>query len=141
MSRRRILTLAVALAAVVVVLALVAPSAKQKAGSVQCGNYMVSICFAARLWADDNDGHLPSDFLSMSNEVIMTKILICSGDHSRRPAASWASLTPARSSYEIVTPGLPEGDTNSVFLRCKIHGSVGYADGSVFVNGQRHRKL
>ena len=105
-----------------------------------CGNSMVAICFAGRTWAMDNGSRFPPDLLSMSNEVITPKILICPGDHSRKPAVSWASFTPEQSSFEIVTPSLPDGDTNSVFLRCKIHGSVGYADGSVFVNGKRHRK-
>jgi len=107
---------------------------------IGCGNYMVSICFAARLWANDNGDRLPPDLLSMSNEVTTPKIFICPGDHSRKPSASWATFTPKQSSFEIVTPSLRDGDTNSVFLRCKIHGSVGYADGSVFVNGQRHYK-
>lgn len=118
-----------------------ARSQKQRTDSLACGNYMVSIGFAARLYAEDRDGYLPSDLLSMSNEVITPKILVCPGDDSRQPAASWAVFTPADSSYEIVTPHLREGDSNRVFLRCKIHGSVLYGDGSVFVNGQRHHKF
>ena len=115
--------------------------AKQRAELLGCGNYMVCVCFAARMWANDNGDRLPPDLLSMSNEVSTPKILICPGDHSRKPAASWASFTPEQSSFEMVTPSLRDGDTNVVFLRCKIHDSVGYADGSVFVNGKRHRKL
>ena len=118
-----------------------AKSRKQRTDSLACGNYMVSIGFAARLYAEDRDGYLPSDLLSMSNEVITPKILVCPCDHSRRPAASWAVFTPADSSYEIFTPHLREGDANRVFLRCKIHGSVLYGDGSVFVNGQLHHKF
>src|SRR5437867_9258027 len=114
--------------------------AKQRAELLGCGNYMVAIGFAARVWANDNRDRFPPDLLSMSNEVISPKILICPGDHSRKPSASWASFTPEQSSFEMVTPSLRDGDTNAVFLRCKIHGSVGYADGSVFVNGKRHRK-
>ena len=117
-----------------------AKSQKKRAASHACGNYMVSIGFAARQYAEDRDGYLPSDLLSMSNEVIAPKILVCPGDQSRRPASSWAMFTPAESSYEIVTPHLREGDTNRVFLRCKFHGHVGYGDGSVFVDGHRHHK-
>ena len=141
MSKRRIIILTMTLAVVVVALALVAPSAKRKAESVQCGNYMASIGCAARVWAGDHDDHLPSDFLSMSNEVIATEILICPGDHSRPPAASWATFTPSDSSYEIVTPGLRDGDTNGVFLRCKIHGHLGYADATVFDGVRRRTKI
>lgn len=114
--------------------------AQQRAELHGCGNYMVAIGLAARMWANDNGDRFPPDLLSLSNEVVTPKILICSGDYSREPPANWASFTPAQSSFEMVTPSLRDGDTNAVFLRCKIHGSVGYADGSVFVNGKRHRK-
>jgi len=130
----------IALTVALVALVGCAKSQTQRTESLSCGNYMVSIGFAARLYADDRDGYLPSDLLSMSNEVITPKMLVCPGDHSRKPAASWAVFTPADSSYELVTPHLHEGDTNRVFLRCKIHGSVLYGDGSVFVDGKRHYK-
>ena|SRR5437867_403969 len=126
---------------VLVVLALAARAAKRRAESMQCGNYIVSICFAARLWANDGDGHLPADLLSMSNAVGTPKIFICPGDHSRQRAADWASFTPAQSSYEIVTPSLRDGDKNGVFLRCKIHGHLGYADATVFDGVRRRTKL
>ncbi len=138
MSKRRIILIAVTLVTALTALALAAPVAKRKAESVSCGNSMVSIGCAARLWANDHDDHLPSDLLSMSNEVTAIKILICPGDHSLQPAASWAAFTPADSSYEIVTPGLRNGDTNGVFLRCKTHKHLGYADGTV-VDGVRRR--
>jgi len=126
--------------AIVITITGCAASQKQRAGSIGCGNYMVSICSVARLYSEDRDGYLPSDILSMTNELITPRILHCPGDDLRRMATNWASFTLAQSSYEIVTPHLREGDTNRVFLRCKIHGHVGYADGSVFVDGRRHRK-
>ena len=126
---------------VVCALVVAAPAAKRKAESVQCGNYMASIGCAAGLWASDHDGHLPSDLLSMSNEVVTPKTLVCPGDYSRRPAASWSVFTPADSSYEIMTPGLKEGDTNGVFLRCKIHGHLGYADTTVYDGVRRRTKI
>lgn len=103
---------------------------------------MCSICIAARTWAMDNNDYMPSDFLSMSNELATPRVLVCPGDHSRRPAASWASWTPDQSSYEIVTPHLPEGDANGVFLRCKVHHDhLGYADGTVFDGIARRTKV
>ena len=141
MRKGRILALAVSFVVVIVILALFVPSAKRKAQSVQCGNYMASIGCAARLWAGDHDGHLPPDLVSMSNELIVTKILICPGDRSRQPAASWASFNPTQSSHEIVTPRLQEGDTNGLFLRCQIHGHLGYADGTVFDGVRRRTKI
>lgn len=129
------------LAAVVVLMTFASPVVKRKAESVGCGNYMASIGCAARIWAGDHDDHLPSDLLSMSNELATPKVLICPGDHSRKPAASWGSFTPADSSYEIVTPSLRDGDTNGVFLRCKIHGHLGYADATVFDGVRRRTKI
>ena len=64
----------------------------------------------------------------MSNELSNAKILICPSDHSRQPATSWASFTSNNCSYEIVAPGMRQSDTNTVFLHCKIHGYVGFAD-------------
>jgi hypothetical protein len=141
MSKRAILIITGVLVLVVGALVVAAPWAKRKAESVSCGNYMASIGCAARLWAEDHDGHLPSDLLSMSNEVITPKILVCPGHHARQPAASWSVFTPADSSYEIVTPGLKDGDTNGVFLRCKIHGHLGYADATVFDGVRRRTKI
>jgi hypothetical protein len=115
-----------------------ASSIRRHNESVQCGNCMASIGCAARLWAGDHDGHLPSDLLSLSNELNTTRLLVCPGDRSRQPAASWESLTSAQSSYEVVTPRLRDGDTNGVFLRCKVHGHLGYADATVF-DGTRRR--
>ena len=141
-TKRRSLILVFALISIAAVIAVLGPSMKRQIESTNCGNYMASIGIAARLWANDNaDQHLPSDLLSMSDELSSTKILICPGDHSRLPAPSWDSFTTNNSSYEIVTPGLKEGDTNTVFLRCKIHGHLGYADGTVFDGVRRRTKI
>jgi len=141
MNKRGIFILAVALVVVAAAFVLIARSARQKVESVQCGNYMSSIGCAARLWANDHDEHLPLDLLSMSNELNTPKILICPGDHSRQRAANWESFTSAQSSYEIVIPGLKDGDTNGVFLRCKVHGHLGYADSTVFDGVRRRTKI
>ncbi|MEW6305010.1 MAG: hypothetical protein AB1705_16160 [Verrucomicrobiota bacterium] len=102
---------------------------------------MVSIAYGARFWAAEHGGRLPSDFLSMSNELAVPKILHCPGDHSRQPAPSWAAFTSADSSYEIVTVGLRDGDRNGVFLRCKVHGHLGYADATIFDGVRRRSKI
>ena len=138
MLRRCLIVVVVVLAGAACVLI---PRAKQRAEGLGSGNYMLSICFAGRMWANDNGDRFPPGLLSMSNEVVTPKIFICPGDRARKPSAGWASFTPEQSSFELVTPSLLAGDTNAVFLRCKIHGSVGFADGSVFVKGKRHRKL
>jgi hypothetical protein len=87
---------------------------------------MHSILYASTLvWPGDHDGQLPSNFLSMSNELCTPETLVCPADHA---AVSWAVFNADHCSYEMVTPGLRKMDTNSVFLRCKVHGYTGYAD-------------
>ena len=71
---------------------------------------------------------MPTNFPSLTNESILPD-LICPADHSRHPATNWASFSAANCSYELVTPGLRQGEPNGVCLRCKIHGYKGYADG------------
>jgi hypothetical protein len=115
------------------IVCLTIPFARKKAEAVGCGNTMIAIGFAARyMWAEDHDSSLPTSVSAMSNEIVAAKILLCPGDHVRKATTNWASLTSENTSYEIVTPGLHVSDTNRIFLRCKIHGFVCYADGSVF---------
>lgn len=92
------------------------------------------------MWADDHDGSLPTDFVSMSNEINTTKILVCAADHKRQPATNWTSLTLDNCSYELLSPGLPATNLNTEILRCMVHGHVGYADGTVFDGVRRRRK-
>jgi hypothetical protein len=125
------------LAIVLVSTVLLLPRFRRNAKSISCGNYISSIGLAARIWADDNHNILPVDLVSMSNELGTTKILICPDDASRFPALTWASFTSSNSSYQLLTPGVPYNDTNA-FLRCEIHGHLGYADGTVF-DGKRRR--
>jgi len=120
--------LCLVIAAVVVVVAF-RPAAKRHAEAVKCGNQTHAILFMARYeWASEHGGYLPSDLVSMSNELMTPKLLICPGDHERHPAPNWASVTASNNSYEIVTLGLRLGENNAVFLRCKIHGYTGYAN-------------
>jgi hypothetical protein len=141
MSKRRLIILAFTALAIGIIVALTIPSAKGKADSISCGNYIVSIGFVARAWSDDHDGRFPPNLVSMSNELGGPGILICPGDRSRQRATNWASFTPESSSYEIVSPGLTNGDTNGVFLRCKIHGHLGYTDCTVFDGTRRRTKF
>lgn len=141
MKRQNVLFTGLGIACVVVLAVVCAAPKKRRAESVNCGNYMASIGCAVRLWAEDNGGYLPTNFLSMSNELVATRILICPGDHLRKPAKDWGSLTPDNCSYEIVMPGMSEDDTTNVFFRCKIHGHLGYADGTVFDGIRRRTKI
>ena len=109
--------------------------------SQNCGNQMVAICFAARVWADDNNGRYPPDFRSMSNELATTRILICPNDKSRSLAKDFASLTADNSSYEIIESGIMTTNFDQPFLRCKVDGYLGYCDGTFSDGKQRRQKF
>jgi hypothetical protein len=127
-------------AVAVITIAVISVSRRRQVEFLMCGNYISSIGLATRVWAGDNGNKLPNNFVVMSNELAMTKILICPGDKSRQPAKDFASFTPTNSSYVLLTPGVPWNDTNA-FLRCQVHGHLGYADGTVFDGKQRRSKV
>lgn len=72
----------------------------------------------------------------MSNDLWTPKILCCIPE---RRVGAWSAFTPQNCTYEIVTPGVHEDATNTVFMRCAIHGHLGYPDMTVF-DGVRRRK-
>lgn len=129
MRTRRALVFAIVVASLALLAVAAAPALKRHNDSVRCGNQMHAILFVAALeWPDEQGGKLLDSFVSISNELIMPALLVCHGEQSRRPATTWSSLAPGNCSYELVTPGLSKGDSNSVFLRCPVHGYAGYAD-------------
>jgi len=75
---------------------------------------------------------MPTNFICMSNEVVTPKVLHCPSDQERERVGAWKDFSENKSSYVMVTPGAPEGATNIVFIRCRIHGHVCYTDGSVY---------
>jgi len=74
----------------------------------------------------------------MSNEVNTPKILCCVPG---RRVATWSAFGPESYTYEIVTPGVHETAKDTVFVRCKIHGHLGYTDGTVFDGVRRRGKF
>jgi hypothetical protein len=94
------------------------------------------------MYANDHDGAMPSDFHQMCPTYIDNpRTLICPGDKARRPATDWSSFTPDNCSYEIVAPGVrSDAHRDTVFLRCKVHGHVGYLDATVFDGKHRRTK-
>jgi len=138
---KRLTDVVFAIVAVAVIsIAVISVFRRHQVESLMCGNYISSIGLATRVWSGDNGNMLPSNFVVMSNELTMTKILICPGDKSRQPAKDFVSFMPTNSSYELLTPGVPWNDTNA-FLRCQVHGHLGYADGTVFDGKQRRSKI
>jgi hypothetical protein len=111
--------------------------AKARAQTIQCVGNMKMIGLGARLYSNDHNDRFPPDFLSMSNELVTPKILVCPADSSKTRAADFSQFNPSQNlSYEFLTPSAKEADVlNQVAFRCPIHGNVGMGDGSVQQRG------
>src|SRR5207237_5032963 len=109
--------------------------AKTRSQRIRCISNIKQIDLAARLWAVDNGDILPSDFLTMSNELNTPKILTCPSDTNRPVALNWSGFGPANVSYELLSPGVSEVDQSVVYVRCPIHNNVGLVDGSAHMLG------
>jgi hypothetical protein len=116
-------------------------AAKRRAQSQSCVGRMTAINLAGRLYASDNGGHFPSNFISMSNELVTPKVLHCSGENGHVWATNWESFTDLNCSYEMVTPGAREDATNTVFIRCRVHGIRGFVDGTILDGTQKRHKF
>jgi hypothetical protein len=122
-------------------LAFARPYAKRHVESVECGNLMSSIGIGALTWALDNSNHLAHEFRPMSNELCSPRFLLCPSDRDRVRAKDWGSLDQTNCSYEILSPGMSDRDTTNAYFRCKIHGHLGFADGTVFDGKRRRTKV
>jgi uncharacterized phage infection (PIP) family protein YhgE len=105
--------------------------AEAKADCIHCINNLKQIGMAARMWSGDHSADiLPSDFISMKNELSTPKILICPAEKSRK-APDWSDVDAGGVSYQMVSPGVDETNPNVVYVKCPIHGNVLLVDGSV----------
>ena len=138
--RRTIIICSLAVVAAAVAFVVSARAAQRRAQSLNCASSVVSICFAGRLWAEEHGGSFPTNFICMSNEVATPKILSCVPARRSR-TSDWSAFTPDNCTYEIVTPGVYESATNTVFLRCTVHGHLGYPDMTVFDGVRRRGKF
>ena len=117
-------------------LLLPAFSGSHRSPSIQCASNIKQICLGGIEWAYHREtNQLPSNFLCLSNELAAPRVLVCPSDWKRSPARDWASFTSKNCSYEMIGPGVAIGTTN-VFIRCKIHGHWGRADGS-YIQGAK----
>ena len=141
MSKRRIILLSIPAVLAVIILAccVAVRAAEKRAESLRCASAITSICLAGRLWAEDNGGFMPSNFVCMSNEVNTPKILSCQSSRRAR-TSNWSDFTLENCTYEIVAPGMRAEETNKVFLLCTIHGHLGYSDSTVFDGVRRRHK-
>ncbi len=133
-NRTRIISISILTSAGIVVIPFLCFSiaTKKWAQSEACGSNMKAVGLAGRLWANDHVELMPTNFMCMSNEVVTPKVLHCPADHERPRVSTWDEFSEENSSYLMVSPGAKEGTTNVVFIRCRIHGHLGFVDGSVF---------
>ena len=115
--------------------------AKSRAQRINCISNIKQISLAARIW---ENGHkeaacLPSDFLSMREELSSPKILTCTADKARQRAKDWREFDGSSVSYEILSPGADIRDPAVVYVRCLIHQNVGLTDGSAHQLGPNDR--
>jgi hypothetical protein len=71
--------------------------AKAKAERISCVNNLKQVGLAIRIWANDNDGHCPPSFMSMTNELSTWRMLHCPGDDALS-LTNWADVEAGRSS-------------------------------------------
>lgn len=101
--------------------------------SVQCVNNLKQIGLAARIWSNDHGDKFPASFLTLSNELVAPKVLVCPGDAMKTQASDWSQFNAsANVSYEFLKPGAKQADvTAEIIFRCPVHGHTGLGDGSV----------
>jgi hypothetical protein len=131
----------IVLVAVVAVLGPKLVRAKAAAQKQNCRSNMAAIGLAGRMWSNDHGDHMPQTFTEMSNELASPTVLFCSANPEaamlRHEMTSWTTFDERQCSYEIVNPGISEADPNNIFIRCKVHGHLGYVDGSIFDGTRR----
>ena len=109
--------------------------AKGKAQEINCVSNLKQIALGIRIYAVDHDDTFPKDFVSMREELSTPRVLFCPADpaHPNASTVTWDNFDQATCSYEYLTPGVKESEVEpqTVVVRCKTHGSVALADGSV----------
>ena len=138
MRKRRILILS--FVALIAIAFVTLARSKKRALSASCAGRLFPLTFVAMVWATEHGDRYPTNLFYLSNQVA-ARWLICPSDSSRQPASDWSSFAPDHSSYELVSPGIAPADTNSVFLRCRVHGHMSYTDATVFDGKRRRHKF
>ena len=116
--------------------------ARKRSASISCINQLKQIGLGCHIWANDNDGWIPPNFNSMSNELSVVKMLCCPADtanlklaeqFSQLPGGGWSKWPLNGGSYEFLTPGISTSSPtfpSIVMVRCRIHGHKGMGDGA-----------
>ncbi len=125
-----LVTVVVAVPALLVLALVGLANRMARAPSVNCENNIKIIQLAARTWAAEaGTKTLPADWLTFTNELDNPKYLHCPADQAHVLARTWAEFTPSNCSY-VLSSGVEDGTAND-YVRCTYHHHVGTADGRV----------
>jgi hypothetical protein len=127
--RRRNISILIALTVSLFLFALLA--LKRELRARNCLANIKSMGCAAYTWSQNHGGGAPTNLLCFSTELVTPKMMLCPADSTRTASKEWASFGSENTSYELVGAEGAWGSSNRVFLRCKVHGYVCFADGSV----------
>jgi prepilin-type processing-associated H-X9-DG protein len=131
--------------------------AKERAIRINCVNNLKQVGLAYKTWALDHQDQFPWNvsstqggtmefavpgadnldpnpihFQVISNELNITRILVCPGDKTKMAAIGFRNLTAANISYQLHS-GSNVGDLfpQQILVVCPIHNNVLFCDGSV----------
>jgi hypothetical protein len=138
---RLVFALAWILGGLVIGIYVVLPSLSRSGRSlgIQCVSHLKQVSLAARLYAEDHQGHFPTNWVSLKEQLPVPKVLVCPSDKHHKPAKTWERFTAKNVTYEMVSPGASVGAETNVYLRCPIHGHEAMVDGSV-IQGAAFKK-
>lgn len=132
--------------------------AKARAQQINCMNNLKQIGVAFRVWALDHSDQYPFNvstnlggtlevcaldadgfdqnaalhFMTLSNELMVTQVLICASDQAKQPAADFQQLQAINVSYQLRTgTNLTDSTPQLILAICPIHHNVLRCDGSV----------
>lgn len=106
------------------------------AGSKGCVQNLKQLGLSVRLWSNDNQDKFPPSILSMSNEIVTPKTLVCPSDSSKSRVSEWSHFSEKQNcSYEFLAPNAEEEKVlKEVVFKCPVHGHVTLGDGFVREN-------
>ena len=115
-------------------------AAKERAQSIVCVNNLKQTALAVIMYANDNNGVNPPDFLLVSNYLNTPKILFCPGNTNHPPVKTWAEFAATSSSYEYLAAGATNSywEKQRIATRCSIHNNIGLCDGSIQTVSKKH---
>lgn len=91
----------------------------RSATSFKCGNQAIAVTLAAVIWATDRNDRMPTNFISMKEELGSPSILLCPADRNRQQVQDWMSFRSDNCSYEILAPGISLAELGDrAFIRC-----------------------